>query len=92
MPVEPDFSNYSRILEYRLDQAESKITAQSETIFALRAEQQAFKEQMTRSLEKIRLEEIDREKAQLRWGVAALGAAVLTLGGVLWNYRGIILK
>lgn len=37
-----------------------------------------------------RLEEAER--AKWRWGVSALGAAVLGLAGIIWQYRGAIFR
>lgn len=34
----------------------------------------------------------DRERSRLKAGIGALGTLVLTLGTVLWSYRGVIFK
>ena len=41
-------------------------------------------------------EEMERrsaeEKKRLMWGISVLGGAVLTLAGVIWNWRSVIFK
>lgn len=41
-------------------------------------------------------DELDRrekeEKSRLLWGIAVLGSAVLTLAGVIWNWRSVIIR
>ena len=41
-------------------------------------------------------EEMDRREAEeqrrLIWGIGVLGAAVLSLAGVIWNWRSVILR
>jgi len=32
------------------------------------------------------------ERKQLVWGISILGAAVMTLAGVIWSYRAVIFK
>lgn len=69
------------ILEYRLAQAEGKIIQMGETMQGLEKRLQNLKEDEDR-----------RERSQLLWGISALGAVVMTLGSVLWSYRGDIFR
>lgn len=69
------------ILLYRLSQAEKHI-----------AEQAADIERLNTKLNEMRIQDAAREKKQLMWGITTLGAVVMTLGGVLWAYRGIIFR
>ena len=32
------------------------------------------------------------ERKQLLWGITFLGGIIITLGGVIWSYRGVIFK
>lgn len=67
-------------------------------LFRIEVLEQATKDQfieikqLNADLVKIRTEEAARERNQLRWGVSALGAVVMTLGAILWAYRGVIFK
>lgn len=61
-------------LEYRLAQAEKKITALETEL---------------RDFEKTAAE---LERKRLTWGISALGAVVMTLGAIIWQYRTVIFK
>ena len=47
---------------------------------------------LEQKLAKVTTEVTERERRNLRWGISALGAIIIALGGVLWAYRGIIFK
>lgn len=61
-------------LEYRLAQAEKKISA-------LETELRDFERAAA-----------ELERKRLTWGISALGAVVMTLGTIIWQYRGMIFK
>jgi len=69
------------ILLYRLSQAEGKITHAEAEIDTLKT-----------TLAKVREEDAERERRNLKWGISTLGSAVLALGAVIWAYRGVIFK
>jgi len=66
---------------YRLEQAEARIVSLASEVHSLRTEMHQMKEA-----------EDARERSQLKWGVSALGAAVITLASVIWAYRGEIFR
>lgn len=47
---------------------------------------------LRRTIDAIRTEAEDRERSRLKAGIGAMGTLVLTLGAVIWAYRGVIFK
>ena len=60
---------------------EYRLEQAEKALAALEAELKAFK-----------AAEEELERKRLTWGITALGSVVLTLGGVIWAYRGVIFK
>ena len=48
--------------------------------------------ELTTSLAAMRVITANAERNQLKWGVSALGLVVMTLGGIIWQFRGVIFK
>lgn len=45
-------------------------------------------DELQEDVERLEKEANEREKRQLRWGIRALGAVALTLGGYIWSQVG----
>tara|TARA_Y100000310_G_scaffold324866_2_gene387338 strand:- start:4818 stop:5054 length:237 start_codon:yes stop_codon:yes gene_type:complete len=69
------------LLTWRLVAMEKKLVDQHEEI-----------EELKKTIVKMEIDAINREKARLRAGLGALGSLVLFMAGVIWAYRGFILK
>ena len=66
---------------YRLEQAEKHIE-----------ETEAHIVELNKKFEEREIERHKQEKKNLIWGIIFLGSIVTSLGGILWNYRGVIFK
>lgn len=43
-------------------------------------------------LKRLEDETDELERKRLKWGISALGAIVMTLGTIIWQYRSVIFK
>lgn len=43
-------------------------------------------------LKRLEDETDELERKRLKWGITALGTIVMTLGGIIWQYRSVIFK
>lgn len=68
-------------LTFETDAQKSKLSAHEVRIDSL-----------TKELQDARDAEAQKEQKALMWGISTLGTFVLLLGGVVWNYRGVIFK
>ncbi len=76
-----DWQSRLGLLAYKVQQLEKQREADQAQIVVLRAEVETLERSMA-----------DRERKQLAAGIAALGTLVLTLLGVIWSYRSIIVR
>lgn len=66
---------------YRIDMLERKVTLQADEIAEIEARN------IKRDQERQAL-----ERKQLLWGITFLGGIIMTLGSVIWSYRGVIFR
>ena len=69
------------VLAYRVSQLEADLEKMAAEMAAIDARNQARDEAR-----------VALERKQLVWGISVLGAAVMTLAGVIWSYRAVIFK
>ena len=69
------------LLPYRVDQLEKELARLTKELEDIDARNQARDEAR-----------VALERKQLVWGISVLGAAVMTLAGVIWSYRAVIFK